>query len=321
MKQLLGKLLFFCFFPLPILFGLQSIVDDGLRKSNHPLYAEWNDVYDGKVNADLIVMGSSRAEVHISPTILEKQLKISTYNLAMNGWTFPMHNARFNIYLKYNKKPKYIVHSMDLQMLSRREELVGYQQFLPYLHDPHIQEATKDYKGEFGLAQYYLPMFKYNGNLDLAAAGFLRYFNFVENERISDKGYKPQARKWDGAFEAFKRKFPNGYAHPFDSKAAEEFTSYLRYCKENGIKIVMVFSPEYIELYPLITNRNEIISLFQKYSKEFGIPFLDYSNHPICFNKSYFYNSEHLNKEGSELFSKILTQDLQDLGIHLEESK
>lgn len=315
MKRFVYNLLLFCLLPLPVLYGLQMIVDSGLKKSNHGLYAAWNDIYDGTINADLLIMGSSRAELQISPTILDENLKINTYNLGISAWTFPMQNARFNIYLKYNAKPRYVVHSLDLQMFSRREDLFNYQQFLPYLNDRDIKSAAKGYKGEFTRAQYYFPMFKYNGNMDLAAAGFLEFFNLAESRRISVKGYREQDLEWDGSFETFKKKFPDGYTHAFDSKVAEEFDAYLKYCKENDIKVILVFSPEYIELQPLIVNRKEIMSVFESLSKKHDVPFLDYSSHPIAFNKTYFYNSEHLTKGGAELFSEVLAQDLRKLGV------
>ena len=315
MKRFISNLLLFCLLPLPFLYGLQMIVDSGLKKSNHLLYAEWNDIYNGEINADLIVMGSSRAVYHFSPTILDRDLKLNTYNLGINAWTFPMQNARFKIYLKHNTKPRYIVHSLDLQMFSRREDLFNYQQFLPYLDDDDIKSAAKGYKGEFGPAQYYFPMFKYNGNLDLAAAGFLNFFNLTKTERVTEKGYLGQQLEWDGSFEIFKKKFPDGYLQPFDGKVAEEFDEYLNYCKANDIKVVLVFSPEYFELHPLIVNRKKVMDVFRDFSTKYGIPFLDYSNHPIALNKTYFYNSEHLTKEGAELFTEVLAQDLKKLDI------
>ena len=315
MKRFTRHLLLFCLLPLPVLYGLQIIVDSGLKKSNHYLYAAWNDIYNGTINADLLITGSSRAELQISPTILDRDLKLETYNLGISAWTFPMQNARFKIYLKHNAKPRYIVHSMDLQMFSRREDLFNYQQFLPYLNDDDVKSAAKGYKGEFTPAQYYFPMFKYNGNMDLAAAGFFEFFNIAKSRPISVKGYREQDLEWDGSFETFKKKFPDGYTHEFDGKVAEEFDEYLKYCKENDIKVILVFSPEYIELHPLITNKKEIISVFEGLSKKYDVPFLDYSNHPIALNKSYFYNSEHLTKEGAELFSEILAQDLEKSGV------
>lgn len=316
MKRLISKILLFILLPLPLLYGLQIIVDRGLKESNHDLYAEWNDVYNGAINADLIIMGSSRAVHHISPAILDERLNINTYNLGISAWTFPMQKARFETYLKRNAKPRYIVHSIDLHMLSRREDLFNYQQFLPYLDDADIRAATKGYKGEFGAAQYYLPMFKYNGNLNLAAAGILSFFDLAEMRRTSVKGYREQNLEWDGSFDVFKKKFPDGYAHAFDERVAEEFEAYLEFCKKNDIKIIMVFSPEYFELRPFITNREKIMSVFRNYSKKHDVPFLDYSNHSISFDKTLFYNSEHLTSEGAELFTEILAQDLRNLGIH-----
>lgn len=315
MQRFVIKLLIFCLLPLPFLYALQMIVDGGLKRSDYPIYSEWNDIYGGKINADLIVMGSSRATFQISPAVLDEKLKINTYNLGINAWTFPMQKERFDVFLKHNKKPRYVVHSLDLQMFSRREDLFDYQQFLPYLDEPDIRAATKNYKGEFGAAQYYFPMFKYNGNLNIAAAGFLSYFNLVEYQKINTKGYLGQTLAWDNSFEAFRKKFPNGYTHPFDEKIAGDFKNYLEHCRQNDIKVVLVFSPEYVELHPLIKNREEVMNLFGNYAKQFDIAFLDYSNHSISFNKSYFYNSEHLNKQGSELFSEILAQDLINLGV------
>ena len=279
------------------------------------MYAEWNDIYNGEINADLIVMGSSRAVYHFSPTILDRDLKLNTYNLGINAWTFPMQNARFKIYLKHNTKPRYIVHSLDLQMFSRREDLFNYQQFLPYLSDDDIRSAAKGYKGEFGASQYYFPMFKFNGNMDLAAAGFLEFFNLAESRRVSVKGYREQDLEWDGTFETFKKKFPAGYTHSFDTEVVEEFDAYLDYCRENDIKVILVFSPEYFELQPLLVNREEIMNVFRDISKKHDLPFLDYSDHPMAFNRSYFYNSEHLTKQGAELFSEVLAQDLKKLDV------
>jgi hypothetical protein len=38
--------------------------------------------------------------------------------------------------------------------------------------------------------------------------------------------------------------------------------------------------------------------------------FLDYSSDTICNNKKLFYNSQHLNSKGSEIFTKKLAKDL-----------
>ena len=151
--------------------------------------------------------------------------------------------------------------------------------------------------------------------MDLAAAGFLEFFNLAESRRVSVKGYREQDLEWDGTFETFKKKFPAGYTHSFDTEVVEEFDAYLDYCRENDIKVILVFSPEYFELQPLLVNREEIMNVFRDISKKHDLPFLDYSDHPMAFNRSYFYNSEHLTKQGAELFSEVLAQDLKKLDV------
>lgn len=73
--------------PLAMLQWLSAIVDKGLRNAKMP-YSSLNDVYNGRVNADVIMLGSSRAVFHISPHILDSVLQKNTYNIGVNGWSF-----------------------------------------------------------------------------------------------------------------------------------------------------------------------------------------------------------------------------------------
>ena len=90
-------------------YALAYMVDAGLRKSRNSYYASWNDLYNSKINADLLIMGSSRAEFHISPKILDSALSLNTYNLGLSAWHFDMQYARFRMYLQHNLKPRYII--------------------------------------------------------------------------------------------------------------------------------------------------------------------------------------------------------------------
>ena len=78
-------------FSIPILFIiliLDFIITLGLKKSESDDFREWNDLYQSKINADLIINGSSRAWVHISPQILDTSFSIDSYNLGIDGHNF-----------------------------------------------------------------------------------------------------------------------------------------------------------------------------------------------------------------------------------------
>jgi hypothetical protein len=57
------------------------------------------------------------------------------------------------------------------------------------------------------------------------------------------------------------------------------------------------------------------MGVFADFGKKYDIPYLDYSNDTMSFNKVYFYNSTHMNIRGAELFSKKLVMDLKKDGL------
>jgi hypothetical protein len=317
MHHFIIKLLIFIVVPLPVLFGFEYLADSGLRKSRNEFFSEWNDIYSGSINADLIIMGSSRAWVHISPKILDERLKINTYNLGINANPFPMQNARFKIYLEHNRKPKYIIQTLETNILTQRKDLIYSQQYIPYLNDPIIRSATKNYQGKFNNAHFLFPLAKYNDNWPYFLLGLKTQFGLVDDAAPKYKGYQGQDWDWDGNLEKVRAANPNGIKQEVDPLVLAEFEDYLSFCKENDIKVFLVYTPEFVEGQKLIVNRSEIIEIFQNLGQAYQIPFLDYSQIPLSKERKYFYNSEHLNRSGAELFSEILAHDLP-IGVHID---
>jgi hypothetical protein len=75
--------------------------------------------------------------------------------------------------------------------------------------------------------------------------------------------------------------------------------------------LIFVYTPEYIEGQKYVSNRAQIMGLYKKYSKQYQIPFYDFSNDSISYQKKYFYNVSHLNRLGSELFTAQLIDTLK----------
>ncbi len=89
------------------------------------------------------------------------------------------------------------------------------------------------------------------------------------------------------------------------------FEAFIQECKENNIKLVVVFSPFYIEGQEIEVNFDVIMQFYRELMKKHDIPFYDYSKIPINYSTEYFYNMMHLNKTGAEMFSKQLASDLK----------
>jgi hypothetical protein len=294
------------------LYTLAYVVDTGLRKSRNAYFASWNDLYNSKINADLLIMGSSRAEFHISPKILDSLLTLNSYNLGLSAWHFDMQYARFKMYLQHNKKPKYIIHNVDLYGFSKRSDVADYPQFLPYIQDTILQNVTKKHNGEFDIYQKNVPLLKYKNQHKLVLEGIFNFAGFsnLYDTTLKYKGYRGNDFAWNKDFESFKKRFPKGVKYKFDKEVVRQFDEYLAFCKQENIKMILVYAPEYYEVQPYYKNKAELIKLCLKSVEKYDCKFLDYSKNSLSYNREYFYNSQHLNRRGAELFTLDLGEKI-----------
>jgi hypothetical protein len=79
-------------------------------------------------------------------------------------------------------------------------------------------------------------------------------------------------------------------------------------CRQRGIRLILVYSPEYYEMQELTINRSEIFSEFEKMSRKYQVPFWDYSRCPLVYERKYFNNSQHMNVDGASAFSENLAE-------------
>lgn len=116
------------------------------KKDAHGEYPVWNDLYEGKINADVVVYGSSRACYHFDTKLLEDGLAKSCYNLGIEGHNFWLEYLRHKVLLKYNKKPKYILLSIDIFTFQKRAAIFNHDQLLPFmLYNKDMRKYTKTY--------------------------------------------------------------------------------------------------------------------------------------------------------------------------------
>ena len=320
MKKFIKKVIVFSVTILITFFVGEMTVSEGLRQTQFGDYAEWTDLYSGNINADVIINGSSKAWVNVSPQILDSFLGLNSYNLGIDGHNFLLQHRKFMTYLNFNTPPRIVVQVVGTETLEKRKDLYNYTQFLPYLNDSLIRNTTREYEG-FGFADYNIPFYRYLGHEPVITVGLLEYWGIKHFKNDRFKGYKGQEKEWDNSFENFKALFPNGKPASVHPETLQLFDQYLQYCKDNGIEVHLAFSPEYYQAQPYTTNRDEINEIYKRFAKRYNFTYKDYSIDTLNFNKSFFYNSQHLNKLGSEIFSKMLANDLYQLYELKEKNK
>ncbi|TDO83774.1 hypothetical protein EV143_101216 [Flavobacterium chryseum] len=313
MKKFIRQVVFFLAPIVITAYFVDVFISKNLKKSNSYAageYSIWNDVIDGKINSDIVIYGSSRAWVQINPTMLFNELNLSTYNLGIDGHNFWLQYLRHSLLIENNVRPKLIIHSVDVFTLLKKKDLYNFEQFLPYmLWNDKIKDKTISYNG-FDLIDYEIPLIRYFKSREAKKIAF-SMAKISKDKEVRIKGYQAQDYKWNSDFDEAKKKMKN-YDIKLDNASILLFDKYLKECQYKNIKIILVYTPEYIEGQKFVRNRDSIISLYRNFSKKYNIPFYDYSNDSISFKKKYFYNAEHLNKTGSELFTQKLIDTLKN---------
>lgn len=316
MKKFLKKLLFFLIPLLLVSFGLDHLLSNVLSKSNNHAdgeYPTWNDLYAGKINSDIVIYGSSRAVVHLNPKTISDCLQTSVYNLGINGHPFLLQYFRHSLLLKYNTQPIIIIQTLDVTSLDLEPDLYNPDQFLPYmLNNKEMEQATVAFNG-YKSIDYKIPLIRYYGKKEAFFEFIKLIFHKSSNKIMRIKGFQDKNKIWNDDLMKAQQEIGSFEVKP-DTSIIHLFEKYLNECKQKNIKVILVYTPEFIEGQKFVRNRSDIIDLYYQFSRKYDIPFFDYSDDSISFQKKYFYNSGHLNKTGADLFTTKLIADLKKTG-------
>ncbi|MFH0922308.1 MAG: hypothetical protein V1913_18335 [Fibrobacterota bacterium] len=311
MKKLLLRILLLCALIYVASLPLAFLIDRGLRKSGYsPNYREWNDIYDGRIQADLLIQGSSRAWLHFDPRLLDSALGLQTYNLGLDGFDFTLQYGRYQVYRAHNRKPAVIVQTLDYLTFRKPRDLYMLEQFIPYLSDPLLSNAISEYRG-LDVRDRHIPLFKYLRRRNMALLGLrsLRIETTIDNGRY--KGFQSVHRVWDTAAVNVTTTYPPGFRFEIDSVSVLRFRSFLDTCRQEKIRVVLVYAPEFSEAGPRVANRDSVFTRYRELARDYGCEFIDYSRDPLCADTALFYNTQHLNDRGAAIFSRKLADDLQ----------
>jgi hypothetical protein len=292
---------------------VQFLIDTSLKKSTAEPFAQWNYIVNDSINAGIIINGSSKAWTQFSPEIIQNSTKKKTYNLGLDGYGFYLQNLKFNIYKNNNKYPKLIIQVASTNTLSKREGIYRKYQFSPYFNNNEVFKDVLTFKGVSSKDRY-IPLIKYSGESKRIIQGVVNYFTRHKMFKSNLKnGYFGRDWEWDNSFDSFKKENPNGVINKLSENTISRFKLYLDWCVKNNIILVLVSPPSYKEAQAYIKNHDEILNLYKEYANNKTIYFIDYSNSYLCYDKKYFYNSQHLNKTGAELFSKDVSLKIKEI--------
>lgn len=272
-------------------------------------FSVWNDIFEGKVNSEILIYGSSRAWVQFNTEMMMKAYDVNTYNFGVDGHNFWIQYLRHKVFLKNNKKPKAIIVSVDYTTLDKRDDLYNYAQFFPYmLWDEEMKEYTKTYIG-FDDLDYILPLKRYTGEFNIFSKAVNSSFKNKGLKKRRIKGYRGNNKEWNNDFKKAKKQ-KSGFSSNIDDVTVSLFDSFLVECSNDNINVILVFAPIYKEGLEFIQNYNQLDSIYKALSVKHNLVYLNYTKDSICSDRNYFYNATHLNKKGSDVFTKLMISDV-----------
>lgn len=300
MKKFLSNISIYIIFVLFMSLVIDYTLSKYLQNTHWRKYDTWTNIINSKFQEnDLLIFGSSRAWVQISPAILDSVLGTNSYNLGIDGRPFRCQYLRWRLYNTFhNQKPKYIIQNIDY--ISTLNENDGYEseQFFPYFWN--IKFTNEAFKYEhFSNAQKYIPLYRYYQN------GICNILH--KDEHLLHKGYQGLERKWDPViFNSM-----DSIMVLCDKDTKKLFVEYATELFSSGINLIFVKTPMYIGAKNKMTSIHETDKIYEEISILYNIPILDYTFCDISNDSTLFYNVSHLNKKGAELFSYKLANDLK----------
>jgi hypothetical protein len=264
----------------------------------------------GQINAQILVVGNSRAENGFDPRIIQDITGKKTFNLAWPGSGLPLQLAFLKTYLRHNQKPKYLIQEVNVRSLQNgSNQLYETASLLLLVHEPDLFGALAAIDPAF-VRHRYVPLSGVNATkgVDVAVRGLLGR----ERREELFEGFMPIDQEWSKELGIFKREHPYGIEYGTDGPGRGALKQTLDLCRQLHIGVVLVCTPEYCERQALVRNRALVFDIIKRTASDFGIQFWDYSADPLCRSTNWFWNSIHLNHRGATEFSKRIGQRLRE---------
>lgn len=307
MKRFLKVLCNFVVVVIMLSTGADYFISSGLRTTDVRKYAVWNDIFSKPINADVLVVGSSRAWCAYNTYIIDSLLGCNSYNLGIDGHTLEYQILRYNTYRRFNKKPKTVILNVDFYSTLGETSDAQYEreQFFPYILDDSLISVVSERK-HLTVLDRYVPLYRYIGYRDEFELGVKSFMGGGAN--LPDggmyKGYRGNNWEWEEPNEINTSKHLLKYIEP---TLLNDFVCNL---VNDGINVILCKSPFYDWMYQHYSGIEISDNQFADIAQKYNCLLLDYYHCNLSHDKNYFYNPSHLNAHGSDLFTKMLCCDI-----------
>ena len=312
MKRLVRNSLTFILALLLLAVLADLAISKGLTRTERGHFFTMNKLMNNTLDADVVVLGNSRASCSYHPQVMDSLLKTSTWNLGVSGQPFGVSYLRWRLYRRKNCNSKLLIINIDYKELEVVANGYEREQYYPYMNDALVKPYLDLYG--FSWADKYLPMYRYRGDYKLMGIGLAEWLG-VRHDTKGDhiKGYSNKDWAWDGEkLEAVLRHGSvKDRCNPF---AVQLLDALLAETQRNSISVVFVYAPMINRLKANL-DEHESQQTYRQLAEKYHVPILDFSTMDICADTLFFHDANHVNTQGAVRFSAALSHSLDSLGI------
>lgn len=250
-----------------------------------------------EVHEDILLMGTSRCNLHYVPSIISDTLGVSVYNGGID--------ASNNIYAHFLMlhhilaihNPKVIcLEVMTSDFTEQTDPFNTITFFAPYFGINEGADSIFHLAGTYWKYQI-SHLYRYNAKAASNIAGLA-----INRHVGGDNGYIPCPRP---AHYPSSLEYSNTPEN-VDSLKLMYVQKFIDLCKGNNIKLVFMISPMYVKI------NNNYYDVLKAVATQNDIPFLDYHSEGLYQDHpEYFKDSSHLWDKGARLYSSVFASDLK----------
>jgi hypothetical protein len=294
MKRFLKHILFFGLLFFTIEKGLYFFIQNAPNKEYDK---RLELVLQGKMEKDIIIIGSSRGANNISAKQMEDETGLSTYNLSYRGSNIIFHQFILETLLLYNKKPQKVLLVIDdeYEFLMDHSLSFRFDRLYPLKNYSYINNKLIDSK-----KKSYVSKFLYAAKIDREDFSLAPKRVYPINQMTSH-GSKLLPKKENNDLE-FINVSKNYNTLQEESSKIRSFKAIQEMCSSKGIDLYFVFTPDFksfnesfLKRFEKLVKKKEHLIVYDTLDKR-------YKDYTI------FRDQTHMCSEGAAIFTSELSQ-------------
>lgn len=251
------------------------------------------------VDADVVLIGTSRCAFHYVPSIISDSLGMSVYNAGLDASENIYSNYMVLSFILQHHTPKVVC--LDT---GESEYAMGTNDF----------DAINIFAPHYGVCPQVDSVFSMAGTSALYRLSHLyRYHSgatiilgsLLIPPTEDDCGFTPLPYR-ETNFDI--EHIPVSKAREVDPKRISMFRRFINLCQERDIKLILSISPSMEQL------DEHYYDVIRVIAAEYNLPLLDYdTNNYLCDHPEYFRDIAHMCGEGARVFSSAYAHDLKGI--------